>query len=147
MTAEAITGGTKRTERKESEMSKLEELARSWAITLQTRKRDGTWVPATVNLVMDNGRAFFRSYDASGKAKRLRNFSEVRVAPSTMTGKVRGPLVTGRATLLDGESAEAKRAAVLLARRHPLLQGRLVPAFHKRKGYRTLYYELTLEQN
>jgi PPOX class probable F420-dependent enzyme len=128
-------------------MTELEELARSWAITLQTRKRDGTWVPATVNLVTDNGRAFFRSYDASGKAKRLRNFSEVRVAPSTMTGKVRGPLVTGRASLLDGESVEAKRAAALLARRHPLLQGRLVPAFHKRKGYRTLYYELTLERN
>lgn len=144
MTAEATNGGNKR---KESEMSELGELAQQRAIMLETRKRDGSWVGTPVNLVMDGGRAFFKSYDASGKAKRLRNFSEVRVAPSTMAGKVRGPLVPGRATLLDGESAEAKKAAALLARKHPLLQGRLVPFFHKRKGYKTLFYELTLEQN
>jgi hypothetical protein len=144
MTAKAITGGS---EREGTEMSELAELARNRAIMLETRKRDGTWVGTPVNVVMDGGRAFFKSYDASGKAKRLRNFSEVRVAPSTMAGRVRGPLMPGRATLLDGESAEAKRAEKLLARKHPLLQGRLVPAFHRRKGYRTLYYELTLERN
>src|SRR5262245_34055792 len=143
MTAGAINGMGKR---EESEMSELAELARNRAIMLETRKRDGTWVGTAVNVVMDNGRVFFRSYDKSGKAKRLRNFSEVRVAPGTMAGKVRGPMMPGRAILIDGESAEAKRAAKLLARKHPLLQGRLVPFFHRRRGYQTLYYELTLER-
>jgi PPOX class probable F420-dependent enzyme len=97
--------------------------------------------------VIDNGRGFFKSYDASGKAKRLRNFPEVRVTPCNYRGRVKGEAVAGRATLLGGESAEARRAEALLARKHPLLQGRLVPAFHKRKGFTTLFYELTLEQS
>jgi hypothetical protein len=62
-----------------------------------------------------------------------------------MRGRVTGARVAGRATLLD--EACAPRVQALLARKHPLLQGRLVPAFHKRKGLRTLFYELTLEQS
>ena len=49
-------------------------------IRLETRKRDGTWVATPVSLVVRDGRLFFRTYKQSGKAKRLRNFSAVRVA-------------------------------------------------------------------
>src|SRR3954465_13874848 len=118
-------------------MAKLEELGRGRAVLVETRKRAGSWVGAAVSIVVDGGRGFFKSYDASGKAKRLRNFPEVRVAPCTMRGRVTGEFVSGGATLLDGESGEAKRATKLLARKHPLLQGRLVPAFHRGKGYKT----------
>jgi len=128
-------------------MRTIEELGRERYLLLETRKRDGSWVGTPVNLVVEGGRGFFKSYDASGKAKRLRNFPEVRVAPCTMRGRVTGEFVNGRATLLDGEGAAAQRAGKLLARKHPLLQGRLVPAFHRSKGYQTLYYELTLERN
>jgi PPOX class probable F420-dependent enzyme len=128
-------------------MSKLEELGRERYLLLETRKRDGSWVGTPVSLVVDGDHGYFKSYDASGKVKRLRNFPEVRVAPCTMRGRATGERVRGRATLLGGEGADAKRAEVLLARKHPLLQGRLVPAFHKRKGYTTLFYELTLEQS
>ena len=128
-------------------MKTIEELGRERYLLLETRKRDGSWVGTPVNLVVEGGRGFFKSYDASGKAKRLRNFPEVRVAPCTMRGRVTGEFVSGRATLLDGGSAEVQRAGKLLARKHPLLQGRLVPAFHRSKGYKTLFYELTLEQN
>jgi hypothetical protein len=128
-------------------MSVLEELGREKAVLLETRKRDGSWVATPVSLVVTEGRAFFKSYDASGKVKRLRNFPEVRVAPSTMRGRPTGAHVAGRATLLAEGGAVAKRAEMLLARKHPLLHGRLVPAMHRAKGYRTLYYELTLEQS
>ncbi|WP_433366442.1 PPOX class F420-dependent oxidoreductase [Actinoplanes sp. CA-142083] len=126
-------------------MGTLEELGRERWLLLETRKRDGSWVGTPVNLVVEDGRAFFKTYDPSGKVKRLRNFPEVRVAPCTMRGRVTGSRVEGRATLLD--ASLSTRAGALLARKHPLLQGRLVPAFHKRKGLKTLYYELTLEQN
>jgi hypothetical protein len=128
-------------------MSKLDELGRERYLLLETRKRDGSWVGTPVNVVVDGDHGYFKSYNASGKAKRLRNFPEVRVAPCTMRGRVTGERVEGRATLLGGDGAEAKRAEVLLARKHPLLQGRLVPAFHKRRGYTTMFYELTLEQS
>lgn len=119
------------------------ELARHKTVLLQTRKRDGTWIGTPVSIVIDGDRLFFRSYDASGKAKRLRTFPGVRVAPSTLRGRPTGPSADGSARLLDGD--EAQRARELLARRYPLLHGRLVPAMHRRKGWTTLHYELTLE--
>jgi PPOX class probable F420-dependent enzyme len=97
-----------------------------------------------VSLVADGNHLYFRTYDASGKAKRLRNFPDVRVAPGTLRGRPLGPAVHGRARLLHGEEAEQVRA--LLARRFPVLHGRLVPWMHRRKGWTTLHYELVLDE-
>jgi len=49
--------------------------------------------------------------------------------------------VTARATLLDGEQADV--AASALARRHPVLQGILVPLAHRVLRYQTMHYELS----
>jgi PPOX class probable F420-dependent enzyme len=119
-----------------------------WAATstvrLETRRKDGTWVPTAVSLVAERSHLYFRTYDAAGKAKRLRNFPDVRVAPATLRGRPLGPSVPGRARLLQGE--EAEHARTLLARRFPLLHGRLVPWMHRRKGWTTLHYELVLNE-
>ena len=66
----------------------------------------------------------------------------MRVAPASLRGRPTGPAVTGTARLLDDD--EAVRARALLAAKHPWLHGRLVPALHRRKGWRTLHYELEL---
>jgi PPOX class probable F420-dependent enzyme len=123
-------------------MTALDTLGRQKTVLLQTRKRDGTWVGTAVSIVVQDGRAYFRSYDASGKAKRLRNFPDVKVAPSNWRGKPTGPSVHGRARLLDDEEAAAVRES--LAAKYPLLQGRMVPAMHRRKGWKTLHYELEI---
>jgi len=123
-------------------MTVLETLGRQKTVLLQTRKRDGTWVGTQVSIVVDGGRAYFRTYHTAGKAKRLRNFPEVKVAPSNVLGRPTGPSVPGTARLLDDD--EAARVRVLLAEKYPLLQGRMVPAVHKRKGWQTLHYELEL---
>ena len=109
-------------------------------ILLTTYKRDGTPVPTAVSLAFDGDRAFFRSYDKAWKTKRLRNNPGVKVAPATLRGKPTGPAVDARATLLDGEQASV--AAHALARRHPVLQGRLVPLMHRLRHYQTMHYEL-----
>lgn len=113
-------------------------------ILLETRRRDGSWVPSPVSLVVEDGRAYFRSYDASGKAKRLRNFSEVRFAPSSLRGKPRGTARMGHARLMTG--AEAEHARALLASKYPLLHKHLVPRMHRKKGWTTLHYELQLDE-
>jgi uncharacterized protein len=112
-------------------------------VLLETQRRDGSWVGTPVSLGAEGGHLYFRSYDASGKAKRLRNFPGVRVAPATLRGRPVGPVATGRVRLLQGEEAEHARA--VLARRFPLLHGRLVPWMHRRKGWTTLHYELVLD--
>jgi PPOX class probable F420-dependent enzyme len=124
-------------------MTTLEQLGRQKTVLIETRKRDGTWVGTPVSIIVVDGRAFFRSYDAAGKSKRLRNFPDVKVAPSTMRGKPTGPSVAGTARLLDED--ESGRVRALLAAKYPLLQGWLVPAAHRLKGWKTLHYELTLE--
>ena len=116
--------------------------ARHKTIMLETRKRDGSWVATAVSLVVDDaGRAFFRTYDAAGKAKRLRNFPEVRVAPSTLLGKATGPARDANARMLDGDEDTYARAQ--LGRRFPFIHGRAVPWIHRRKGWRTQHYELS----
>ena len=120
------------------------ELARHKTISLETRKRDGSWVATPVSLATAGDRLFFKSYRQSGKAKRLRNFSEVRAAPCTAMGKVIGEALPGEARLLD--ESDSRTARTLLRRRHPILHGMLVPVIHRVKGYRTQFYELTLAE-
>lgn len=110
-------------------------------VLLQTRKRDGGWVPTPVSVVVADERAYFRTWDTSGKCKRLRNFDQVRLAPSTLRGRPTGPAVEGTARRLDG--AEAERARSLLVSRFPVMHGRLVPWVHRRKGWATVHYEVT----
>jgi PPOX class probable F420-dependent enzyme len=119
----------------------LDQLRDVKTVQLQTRKRDGTWVPTPVSLVIEGDRAYFRTYDASGKYRRLRNFPQVRLAASTFRGKPTGPVVEGRVRVLDG--AEAEHARELLAARFPLLHGKMVPWMHRRRGWATVHYEVT----
>src|SRR3954452_1333088 len=119
----------------------LATLAGHHDMALETRKRDGTWIPTAVHLVVEDGHVFFRTWHTSGKAKRLRNFPEVRIAPSTAGGRPTGEWLRGSATLLDGDAAA--HAAELINRRYPLLQGVGVRLYHRLRGYRTLHYRIS----
>lgn len=95
---------------------------------------------------MEGDRAVFRSFAKAGKTGRLRRNPAVEVAPSTFLGRPTGPAIRGTARLLDG--AEARDAARLLSRKHPLLHGVLVPLAHRlgrRKTGRTVHFELMPE--
>ena len=122
-------------------MTDLAPVRTAKTIQLTTYKRDGTPVATPVSIAFDGGdRAFFRTYDQAWKVKRLRRNPQVQLAPATLLGKVTGPAVAARATLLDGE--DARLAARALARRHRVLHAVLVPLAHRMKHYRTLHYEL-----
>jgi len=122
----------------------LETLATQKTVLLTTFKKDGTPIGTPVNVVVQDGQAFFRTYDKAWKAKRLRNNPEVEVAHSTYRGKVTSAARHGTTRLLN--EAEAKPVRRLLARKHPVQQGVMVPLAHKLKGYKTLHYELILDE-
>lgn len=121
----------------------VEALERARTVLLETRKRDGTWVATPVSLAHAGGRLYFRTYDQSGKAKRIRNFPGVRVTPCSLFGKPAGTAVTGTVRMLDGESAVL--AYRLLAQQFPILHGLAVPRVHRLKGWVTLHYELDVD--
>src|SRR5689334_5062848 len=122
-------------------MADFDQFTRRRTALLTTYKRDGTAVPTPVTIAVDGDRAYIRTWDSAWKAKRMRNNPAVLVAPSTVRGRATGPSIAARSRLLDGE--EARRAARAIARRQPILQGAVVPLFHKLRRYRTQHYELT----
>jgi uncharacterized protein len=121
--------------------SMLDALERRWAVLLRTRKRDGSWVGTPVNLAVDGERAYFGTPADSWKVKRLRNFDDVQVAPSTLRGRPADPALRARARLLDGD--EARAAERLLVRRHPIVHRFVVPLEVRLKGTTNTLYELT----
>jgi hypothetical protein len=64
-------------------------------------KRDGTTVGTPVHIALGtDGSAYFRTWSATGKAKRMRNFRHVWIAPCTTGGKATGPQRQATALLL-----------------------------------------------
>jgi uncharacterized protein len=110
-------------------------------IRLITYRRDGTPISTPVHVVAHDDVAYIRTFDPSGKLKRMRNNPEVQVAPSTVRGRVTGETRVARARILTGEESDAAGRA--LARKYPILHGRLIPWFHRRKGLVTTHIELT----
>ncbi|MGH3095157.1 MAG: PPOX class F420-dependent oxidoreductase [Streptosporangiales bacterium] len=110
---------------------------------LTTYRRDGTPVGTPVHVASPPGDeiGYFRTWHTTGKAKRLRRDGRVELAPSTFRGKPLGASIPAQARLL--EAAEEKHAAELLAARHPILHGQLIPRYHRLRGWKTLHYELT----
>jgi PPOX class probable F420-dependent enzyme len=68
----------------------------------------------------------------------------VDIAPSTARGRPTGPPIQATARRLEG--AESRRAARLLAGKHPWLHGVLVPLTHRlgrAKTGKTVHFQLT----
>ena len=119
----------------------LSPFVRQWAVLLVTYRRDGTPVGTSVSIAVEGDRAFVRTWDTASKLKRIRNNPEVKILPFTARGKPTGPPLRARARVLGREkSAHAGR---LLARKHPILHGVLVPLAHRLRGYTTVHIELT----
>jgi uncharacterized protein len=118
----------------------LEPFRRGKTILLKTFKRDGTAVGTPVNIAFVGERAFFRTWDTSWKAKRIRRNPEVEFAPSNVRGTPRGPAVAARARLLSGDEEETARSA--LRKSQPITHGMLVPLLHRLGRQHTVHYEL-----
>jgi PPOX class probable F420-dependent enzyme len=62
-------------------------------IRLTTFRRDGRSVATPVHVVVtaDGTKAYFRTWDVTGKAKRIRHTAAVEIAPATFRGRPLGP--------------------------------------------------------
>jgi PPOX class probable F420-dependent enzyme len=115
--------------------------ARQRTVLLTTFRRDGTPEKTPVSIAVDGDRAFIRTWNTAGKAKRIRSNPEVTIAPCTASGRATGPPVPAHARILAGE--ESARAGRLLSGKYPLLHGLLVPLVHRLRGDTTTHIELT----
>jgi len=76
-------------------------------ISFATRKKSGEFVATPVWFAPDNGSYYVFSAGQAGKVKRLRNFSESRIAACTIRGTVTGQWLDTRAHLLDKPADQA----------------------------------------
>jgi len=86
-------------------------------LSLATRKRSGEWVATPVWFAPDGDNYYVFSAGNAGKVKRLRNFSDARIAPCTMNGKVTGDWRDTRAFVLD-QPADQRLALAALRRKY-----------------------------
>jgi PPOX class probable F420-dependent enzyme len=122
----------------------LTRFLRQKTVLVTTYRQDGRPVSTPVSLAVDGDHAYLRSFEKAGKTRRLRHNPRVDVAPSTARGQPTGPAIQATAKRLQG--AEARRAARLLAAKHPLLHGVLVPLTHRlgpAKTGKTVHFQLT----
>jgi PPOX class probable F420-dependent enzyme len=121
-------------------MADLDALTTQWAVLLTSFRRDGTPVGTPVSVAVDGDRGFVRSPGTAWKVKRIRRDPRIELTPCTFRGRPTGPAIPAVARRVDGE--EAQRAARLLRRKHPVLQGLLVPVAHRLLRCGTAYFEV-----
>lgn len=86
-------------------------------LSLSTRKRDGSRVETPVWFAQDNGIFYIFSEGDAGKIKRLRNFSDVKLSPCTVTGKITGNAIEGRGEILQS-AADIDQAHKALVKKY-----------------------------
>lgn len=86
-------------------------------ISFATRKRSGEWVATPVWFAPDKDSYYVFSAGSAGKVKRLRNFSESRIASCTATGTLTGDWLDTHAYVLD-EPGDQDIALAALRRKY-----------------------------
>jgi PPOX class probable F420-dependent enzyme len=115
----------------------LEALDREAYLSLASFRRSGRAVETPVWFALQAGSLYVFTAGDSGKVKRLRRDSRVRVAPCTARGRVKGAWIEGRARLVAEPETEVA-AYGALARKYGWqmhltnLLSRLVGRIHKR---------------
>lgn len=91
-------------------------LDRERYISLATFRKSGKAVSTPVWCALAGGRFYVFTEGTSGKVKRLRNGSRIRVAPCTATGKVTGEWIDGSGRIVTDPETVASAYAALHAK-------------------------------
>ena len=108
---------------------------------LTTYRRNGQAVTTPVSIAVRAGAVYFVTPATSGKARRLSVRAAVAVAPSTVSGRVTGPMIQGRAHLLGADGR--RRARRLWQPGGPLFWSYLL---YRTRGHRMYAYEIRLSE-
>jgi PPOX class probable F420-dependent enzyme len=95
-------------------------------LSLATRKRSGDWAWTAVWFAPGDAANEYYIFSAAsaGKVKRLRNFSDIQVAPCTSTGKITGQSSSGLGRLVN-DADECEQAYRVLRSKYGWQMGLL----------------------
>jgi uncharacterized protein len=81
-------------------------------ISLATFRKNGAAVYTPIWFAESNGKLYFMTSSGSWKYKRIRNNSQVKIAPCTIRGKITGPESSATARILPAEDYAATRKLI-----------------------------------
>ncbi|HKV77349.1 MAG TPA: PPOX class F420-dependent oxidoreductase [Candidatus Sulfotelmatobacter sp.] len=87
-------------------------IARQKYISLTTFRKTGAGVATPVWFGEDGDKLYVMTRSDMGKTKRIRNNPQVKVAPSTIRGKVTGPEFAATARILPPETHQHARQTI-----------------------------------
>jgi hypothetical protein len=87
-------------------MSNLEEIESEKCISLETYRKNNEPVKTPVWFVIKNDLIYVVTRDQTGKAKRLRNNQQVKIATCNFIGKIKGQWISGTAKILAEEQTK-----------------------------------------
>lgn len=107
---------------------------------LTTYRKNGQAMPTPVWFAQEGEKLFVVTQHDAGKIKRIRNNSQVMVAPCTSSGKALGDQAQGKARILD--AASSKHADEVLNRKYGW-QKAIFGLLWKVRGTSVAYVEIT----
>jgi PPOX class probable F420-dependent enzyme len=108
--------------------SKISQFSNQKYINLETYRKNGQPVQTPVWFVLDNGIIYVRTDKNSGKIKRTKKNSHVRITPCNARGHPKGEWVDGETRIVS--NSESERAFRLLDQKYGL-QGKMIRMFNK----------------
>jgi uncharacterized protein len=81
-------------------------------ISLATFRKTGVAVPTPIWFAEYDNKLYFMTNSKLGKVKRIRNNPQVRIAPSTIRGKITGPEFPATARILPPADTARVRQAI-----------------------------------
>ena len=117
-------------------------LSEYFYISLETMRKNGNVVATPVWFAEDAGKLFVWTQADSGKIKRIRNNTRVRVAPCDQRGGLKGGWIPATARVID-DPASIERVSAMLRKRFGLAK-RLFELMGKLRRNKYAAIELTL---
>ena len=78
-------------------------------VNLISYRKSGKPVSTPVLIIQNNNYGIIRTFSSSGKAKRVKNNSEVKLSPCNITGRILGNEINAIARILDSSNIELMR--------------------------------------
>lgn len=128
-------------------MDKLEQIPQTFAsakyVNVETYRKSGEGVRTPVWFVESGGLLFFLTRADSGKVKRLRHNSAVKIAPCKMNGEVTGEWLEAEAAPL--ESVDSIEAVKTLFDQKYGAALKISLAFSRLQKQRRVFYKVTIQ--
>ena len=85
-------------------------------LSLSSQKRDGNWVNTPVWHAKEDNIFYIFSEGKAGKVKRLRNFTDAKICPCDILGKLQGEWQNVSAEILEGPENKNQAYSALLSK-------------------------------